>query len=403
MLELTDGNVNLLIGDEELAALRVALDGLTAQEGLATALLIDSAGKIIAASGSTGHLDTSTIAALAAGDYATTRALARRVGERSFSLVFQRDRNLNACLQAVNDEALLVVLFTSAIPLGGVRAAIRQAQAGIRKALLRANRTVTGAGEVARILEERAPGAARDAGAPATPAPATGEPEAAGDVVRRFWRIKALAEDCVRIQVSRACPTEWRASRERLAEATGLLAEGQRDRCLARLDEVEALLRRAYEVALSVGREGGEEWTIVRLLHDLVGVSTEQYRAGLGDAGVALLAHVDRESAARHAGLLAGVVEGTIQPAAVQALASMPRDQRHRAILRAFLDLLLSRYVTAYKIFGDAAAAELAETWRRIVEERGEDVTRLGMRPALLHLFEEIGRRRASPAVERRP
>ena len=392
MLELSDGNVNLLLGDAELAALQRAVDGLTAQDGISCVLLIDTAGKIVTVSGHAGQLDTATIAALAAGDYATTRALARRVGEKDFSLVFQRDHQLNAYLHAVSEEALLVVLFTEGTPLGGVRQAVKQAQMAVKKTLLMTRRTVTSADEVREMLAERDADGKTKAPDPAAPPPADTAPPSA-DVVRRFWRIKALAEDCVRIEVGRACPTEWRVSRERLAVATRLLAENKREECLALLTEVEGLLRRAYEKALAIGQEGGKEWSMVGLMQDLVEPSTALFRNRLGEPGLGLLPNVDREIMERHRTLLGEAVHGTIQPAALDAIARLPKDQRHMAILRAFLDLLLSRLWVTRKLFGEDEAETLVEAWERIIEERGEEITRLGMRPALRYLLEEIERR----------
>src|SRR5678809_202717 len=94
-LTLSDGNVNLVVGDEDLVALTDAVAPLLTDGGARCVLLIDTAGKVITAPGNLGGLEPVTIAALAAGNYATTRALAQRVGEREFSLVFQRDRELN--------------------------------------------------------------------------------------------------------------------------------------------------------------------------------------------------------------------------------------------------------------------------------------------------------------------
>lgn len=391
MLELSDGNVNLLIGDAELAALQKALDGLTAQDGISCVLLIDTAGKIVSTAGAAGQLDTATIAALAAGDYATTRALARRVGEKEFSLVFQRDKQLNAYLHAVSEEALLVVLFKEGTPLGGVRQAVKQAQMSVKKTLLLTRRSVTGADEVRRMLSESDAAKGGAAAAPSAPVAAAAAPSA--DVVRRFWRIKALAEDCVRIDVAKACPTEWRVSRERLAGATQLLAEGKRDECLALLTEVEVQLRKAYEKALAIGQEGGKEWSMVGLLHDLVAPSTALFGDRLGEPGLALLPNVDLEIMERHKALLGTAVRGTIEPGALDAVAKLPKDQRHMAILRAFLDLLMSRLWVVRKLFGEQPALDLVAAWERVIEERGEEITRLGMLPALKYMIEEINKR----------
>lgn len=453
-LELSDGNVNLLIGEPQIQSFQTTLERLIDQEGVGCALLLDTAGKPILAAGSAGKLELTTIAALAAGDHATTRALARRVGERDFSLVFQRDHELNVYLSAVGDEALLVVLFDQLATLAAVRVRVKQALQALQQTLAECERKIVGPDSLERIFEPGAPAESAPAsevpatrrirrvrqefamgqmfeveeiveidasgretvvGTPGPEAPSAAAPAPAAsavppraaphappppDLVRMFWRVKTLAEDCVRSHVESTAPDDWREARGRIGRVAQLLVQSDFAECGRLLQEAERHLTRAYERSLEAARGPDEDWELVELFHHLVGHASNVFRQRLGDAARDVLAHVDHDVQAQHPALLREAKGGMVEPSALEACRQFPREKRRQLIVYAFFELLLNRVAVARKIFGVEAERDLLARWNQTFQDRAEEFNRLGLIPALRLFVDAVERRRRAAATE---
>jgi predicted regulator of Ras-like GTPase activity (Roadblock/LC7/MglB family) len=405
MLEITDGNVNLLVGPEQQAAFQRNLEGLTAKEGVACVLLIDTAGKIIAGAGGLGRLELATVAALAAGDFATTRALARAVGEKDFSLVFQRERELNVYLRAVGDESLLVVIFDQVQGLGSVRVLVRQAQADLRKTLDECPRAVVGPDalqhtvdlEPAPVLDattpEEAPAPVR-AAPPPPPSRLVRNPPA--DLIRKFWRIKTLAEDCVKAGVPASAPEAWRDARDRVTRVAGMISTGNAEESRTLLAEVEGILMTAYGVVVAERAAEDADRPVLAIWHRLAELSEAPFAEAFGPRSPGILGNVDRDSGERHPDILGRAEAGRIPEDGLQAVVGWPRDRRRQAIGRAFLDLLLNRLWVTDKIFGRGEGDALIARWRADVAGRPDKSLPPGMQQALEALLGHADRRAAA-------
>jgi len=84
-------------------------------------LLVDLEGHLVTAKGFTSELDTTSIAALVAGSFASTREVARKLGETEFSVLFHQGANENIHVSLVSDRALAVILFDDRTNIGMVR------------------------------------------------------------------------------------------------------------------------------------------------------------------------------------------------------------------------------------------------------------------------------------------
>ncbi|RKZ34478.1 roadblock/LC7 domain-containing protein [bacterium] len=91
-----------------------------------TALLLDQGGFLMSVQGFTEHLDPQTIAVLAAGAFATTRELAKLIGEEEFTVMFHQGRRDNIHLSAVGKDALMVIIFENTTTIGMVRLFARE-------------------------------------------------------------------------------------------------------------------------------------------------------------------------------------------------------------------------------------------------------------------------------------
>lgn len=86
-----------------------SLDELLRKTDATAALIIDRGGPLVTERGQTKEFDTTTMAALAAGSFSATQAIAERVGETDFSSVYQQGSH-NSILVSMVDEALLMIL-----------------------------------------------------------------------------------------------------------------------------------------------------------------------------------------------------------------------------------------------------------------------------------------------------
>jgi predicted regulator of Ras-like GTPase activity (Roadblock/LC7/MglB family) len=71
--------------------------------------------------GFTKSFDTDSIAALVAGSFATTREVAKQLGETEFTVIFHQGRNEHIHIGLVAERALVVVIFDDRTTLGMVR------------------------------------------------------------------------------------------------------------------------------------------------------------------------------------------------------------------------------------------------------------------------------------------
>jgi predicted regulator of Ras-like GTPase activity (Roadblock/LC7/MglB family) len=106
--------------DEDVQLLDGALDDLLRRSEATTALIIDKGGPLICQRGA-DDFDTTTIAALAAGSFAATQAIAERIGETTFTNIYQQGENHSLLLCNIDDNLLLIVIFKATISAGAVK------------------------------------------------------------------------------------------------------------------------------------------------------------------------------------------------------------------------------------------------------------------------------------------
>ena len=108
-----------------------ALDGILTdylQKSVATlALVIDRGGTVIAQCGEAGALDTTILAALAAGSFAATGELAQRIGEEEFNTLYQQGKTRNVLMSTLDEHSIILTVFGEATTIGLVRLYTTQA------------------------------------------------------------------------------------------------------------------------------------------------------------------------------------------------------------------------------------------------------------------------------------
>ena len=101
--------------------LNSALDELLRKSEAATALVIDKGGPVINQRGAAEQFDSVTIAALAAGSFCATQAIAERLGEANFANIYQQGERFSLLFCNIDDNALLIIIFKAELSAGAVK------------------------------------------------------------------------------------------------------------------------------------------------------------------------------------------------------------------------------------------------------------------------------------------
>lgn len=111
-LVLTEAGVN---------ALNALLAQLQQETGARAVLLIEKSGQLITAQGQTSTLDTMSLAALISGSFASTRALARLLGEKNFRMMFQQGKGESVFVVALDTTDIVALVFGNHVTVGLVK------------------------------------------------------------------------------------------------------------------------------------------------------------------------------------------------------------------------------------------------------------------------------------------
>ena len=84
-------------------------------------VVIDRGGNVISQYGDMTVMDVTIIAALAAGSFAATRELARRIGEVEFNALYHQGNGSHIFMNSVDDETIMITVFGPRTTVGVVR------------------------------------------------------------------------------------------------------------------------------------------------------------------------------------------------------------------------------------------------------------------------------------------
>jgi predicted regulator of Ras-like GTPase activity (Roadblock/LC7/MglB family) len=103
---------------EDMEVMDGSLDELLRKTEATAALVIDRGGPLVTERGQTKEFDTTTMAALAAGSFCATQAIAERVGETDFSSVYQQGQRHSLLVCMIDENLLLILLFHADLGVG---------------------------------------------------------------------------------------------------------------------------------------------------------------------------------------------------------------------------------------------------------------------------------------------
>ncbi len=84
-------------------------------------VVIDRGGNVISQFGDHSVMDVTIIAALAAGSFAATRELARRIGEVEFNALYHQGNGSHIFMNSVDDDTIMITVFGARTTVGLVR------------------------------------------------------------------------------------------------------------------------------------------------------------------------------------------------------------------------------------------------------------------------------------------
>jgi len=111
----------MVIYEEQIEKINQLLTKLIKGAEAKCALLVDKDGHLISRQGFTHSLDTTALAALLAGSFASTREIARLVGEPEFSVLFHQGKRDHIHINLVGERSILVIIFDDRTTIGMVR------------------------------------------------------------------------------------------------------------------------------------------------------------------------------------------------------------------------------------------------------------------------------------------
>jgi predicted regulator of Ras-like GTPase activity (Roadblock/LC7/MglB family) len=117
----------LVLFEEEHNQIVAVCDALHRDAVARAVFLVDKNGQLLANSGETASMDTTSLASLTAGNIAATGGLAQLLGEKEFAIQFHEGEHDNIHISLVGHRVILVIIFDQRSSLGLVRLRVRKA------------------------------------------------------------------------------------------------------------------------------------------------------------------------------------------------------------------------------------------------------------------------------------
>jgi predicted regulator of Ras-like GTPase activity (Roadblock/LC7/MglB family) len=117
---------SLVMYEGEFKQISALIEKLCREANAKVVFLVDKNGQLIAATGETGGLDTTSLASLTAGNIAATGGLAKLIGEKEFSVLFHEGERDHIHITLVGSRVILVVIFDQRSSLGLVRLRVKK-------------------------------------------------------------------------------------------------------------------------------------------------------------------------------------------------------------------------------------------------------------------------------------
>lgn len=143
---------DVVIHEDDAAKIEEVLGRFLAESGATEALLIDRGGHPLARSGTSTSLDVVSVAALAAGAFGSTGAMAQLLGETEFSVLFHEGVRQSINVSTVDASTILLAIFDGRTTVGMVRLFAKEANKAVAAILADARKRPKRTDELAEHL-----------------------------------------------------------------------------------------------------------------------------------------------------------------------------------------------------------------------------------------------------------
>ncbi len=120
---------------EDVERIQKVLAHVLTESAASNALLIHKDGNLVAQVGFASNMDVTALAALAAGSFASTRAIAHLIGETEFSVMFHQGAKENIHIALMDEDVILLLVFDDRTNLGLVKVSTAHAKQKLGEAL----------------------------------------------------------------------------------------------------------------------------------------------------------------------------------------------------------------------------------------------------------------------------
>ncbi len=117
---------DMILFPEDIERLNAVLSQLVTKSNLLLAVLINKDGRLLTSQGSLENIDTVSMAALVAGNSASTLAIANLMGEREFTTMYHQGKDKHIYIAAVDDNTFLSLVFDDRTNIDRVKVFARQ-------------------------------------------------------------------------------------------------------------------------------------------------------------------------------------------------------------------------------------------------------------------------------------
>jgi predicted regulator of Ras-like GTPase activity (Roadblock/LC7/MglB family) len=134
---------NLVISDRDLATISAVLMRLMNDTNAASIMLIDKSGQVVAVQGTSSRRNATTLGALLAGVFSSSREVAKLLDEKDFRNIFQQGVQQNIYTSMVEEQWLLVIIFDRSTHIGLVKVLSKKASDELGRILERVRNDTT--------------------------------------------------------------------------------------------------------------------------------------------------------------------------------------------------------------------------------------------------------------------
>ncbi len=134
---------NLIISEREIATISSTLNKLMNDTSATSVMLLDKSGQVISTQGMSTKRNATSLGALLAGAFSSSRHVAELLGEKDFRTIFQQGVHENIYTTMVEDQWLLVIVFDKLTHIGLVKVLSKKTSEELGRILVRVRTETT--------------------------------------------------------------------------------------------------------------------------------------------------------------------------------------------------------------------------------------------------------------------